>query len=231
MFFKKDTLPKTFSIILMFKEYPPMSDEIKNLSFNMQGLWAKSSTTNDETLQISVWQGTASFVVFSKKKTGRDAIVAKISLPRAAITIITDFLKTILTSGPETRLPYITKTFVRNQDGKGGTYENADSMTIFRDERKLIGLEIHGPKISNPIKFMLKIPGTMQTGQDMTDQMKSEIDTRTLITVLTHDIPNAIYLSRFNMPPRDQRGGGNRQGGGGGSYNNNSSYNNSDDPF
>ena len=181
--------------------------------FNLNGLWKFFSQTGNENVSISVYNGVASLVIFRKNTENRRPAV-KMNMSLAMCLKIADLLKTLLDAQPDTRCPFIKMQF--NKEARN--YEQATSFVFFKDDKRCYGIEVTNRQITTPIRIMLKSASTFTTGNEpMTDEQKSVLAVRELITILTQQIPMALLLSRFNMET-PQRNGGNGRPSGGGNY-------------
>ena len=170
-------------------------------------MWKSFSITGNETISLSVYQGSASLVVFKKGSESRRPVV-KMTLTIASCLKIADILTQLLDAQPETRQPFLQMSF--NKETRA--YEQNTSFVFFKDERRCYGLEISNRAIPTPIKILFKCPATFSTGSEaLSDEQKSQLAVRELIIILRDQIPQAMLLSRFNMEPIQK--GGPRSGG------------------
>lgn len=182
--------------------------------YNFNSLWRAFSQTGNETLQISVYQGAASFVMFRRGTESKRPVV-KMGISLAAIIKLVELLKSLMDAPPDTRSPFVQLQF--NKESR--VYEQATNFVFFKDEKRCYGLEVSNKLNPNPVKIMFKSPSTFSTGSEsMNDEQKSLLGLKELIFLLEKQLPQAVLLSRFNMEPRQQRQGGYGNRGGKGGY-------------
>lgn len=194
--------------------------------YNLNSLYKAYAKGNEDSLTISVFRGSASFVVFKKGSDSRRPAV-KVPLSIAACLRISDILTKLMEAAPETRLPFVQMSY--NKDAR--TFEQEATLVFFKDEKKCCGIEVSSKEMQTPIKFFMRSPSTFSTGNEpMTDEQKAQLGLRELKLVLLDQLPVAMMLGRFNMPTMPNRGGGNG-GGGGYSRPNNNNGGGSRDPY
>jgi hypothetical protein len=183
--------------------------------YNLNSLWRAFSQTANETLSFSVYNGTASIVMFKKGSESRRPVV-KMNLSVPALLMMGDILKSLLDAQPGTRLPFVQMSF--NKEGR--TYEQATSFVFYKDDKRTYGIEISNKFIPTPVKVPLRCSATFSRGAEpLTDEQKSQYAVRELIKLCNEQLPEAMLLSRFNMeqPTGNSNGNGgyrNRNGGG-----------------
>ena len=182
-------------------------------TYNFNGIYRAFSKSGEETLSVSIFRGTASFVVF--KKGGDKRPVVKVPLPLAACLKIGDDIEKLLAAQPETRIPFVQLSF--NKEAR--TFETEATLVFFKDDRRCYGVEITSKQLTTPVRFYFKCPSTMSSGNEaMTDEQKSQLGLRELKMVILSQIPAALMLSRFNMETMPNRNGGGNTNRGGGGY-------------
>lgn len=178
-------------------------------TYNFNALWKAYSQTGNETLQLSVYQGTASLVMFRKGSESRRPVV-KMSLGLSSIIKLADILKILLDAQPDTRAPFVQMNF--NKETR--THEPATNFVFFKDDKRCYGVEISNKLNPVPVKIMFKCPNTFSTGSEaMTDEQKSVLGVRELITWLENMV-TALFLSRWNVESMNQKPKPNGQNGG-----------------
>lgn len=164
-------------------------------TFNCNSLFKCFSLTSNETLQVSVYNASASMSVFRKNSENRQPIIKMAMSPEACLKLV-DVLKSLLDAQPETRIPFIQMVF--NKESRN--YEQYSTFVFFKDEKKCYGIEVTNRQYTTPIKFILKSPNTFTIGSEpMSEDKKSLLALRYLIQVFEHDVPLARNLTRFNM--------------------------------
>ena len=182
-----------------------------DMTYNFNGLWKAFSSTGNETLSLSVYQGAASLVMF-RRGTDSKRPVAKMSLGGAAVIKLKDILKSLMDAQPDTRAPFVQLIF--NKESRN--YEQATNFVFFKDDKRCFGVEVSNKLNPTPVKIMFKCANTFSTGaESMTDEQKSILALRELIQILEVEIPQAMLLSRFNMELPQRRGYGKNGGKGG----------------
>lgn len=176
--------------------------------FNTNAIWKITSTTGNETMSLSAFNGASSLVVFRKGTESRKPFV-KISLPTAGAITIMEILKELLGAQPGVRLPYVQNQY----NSETRSFEQGCSLVFCKDERRCYSIELTNRQITTPIKFIFKIPKTFSTGSDMTDEQRSQCGVKEFITYLDKMLPVALMLSRQNMEnmSRSRNNNNNRQ--------------------
>lgn len=184
-----------------------------DMTYNFNKLWSGYSQTGNETLNLSVYQGMASLVMFRKNSESKRPVV-KMTLGGAAVIKLRDILRNLMDAQPDTRLPFVQMTF--NKESR--TYEQATNFVFFKDEKRCYGIEISNKLNPTPVKVMFKCPTTFSTGaESMTEEQKSVLGLREFLEVMT-TLPIALLLSRFNLEPIQRKSYGKGKGGNGGGY-------------
>lgn len=194
--------------------------------FNLNALWKAYSTTSNETITISAYQGLVSLVMFKKGTESRRPVV-KMNLSLAACEKICDILHSLMDAQPESRAPFVQMSF----NNESRSYEQATTFVFYKDDKRCYGIEITNKYLTTPVKIPFRIPNTFSTGgESLSDEQKSVYAVREFITVLKQQVPQALLLSRLNMemPGRgnNNRRNGNNNGNGGGYGSNRSSEDN-----
>ena len=174
------------------------------MEFNGNGLWHCYSQTGNETIQISVYQGLASLVMFRKGSENRKP-AAKMILHTSACIKLADMLKALLDAQPGTRMPFVQMSF--NKEARN--YETHTSFVFTKDEHRCYTLEVTNKMLTTPVKFPLRCPSTFTSGSEpLTDEQKSVLEVRALIRLLSSIIDTAVMVSRLGMTNGRQRRGG-----------------------
>lgn len=190
--------------------------------FNLNAIWRSFSQTGNETLSISIYNGSASFVMFKKGAESRRP-VAKTPLSLSGCIRICDIIDNLENAQPETRMPYVQLNYNRETRQT----EQAVSYVFFKDDKRCYGIEVSSKQLSTPVKFMLHSPGTFSAGSEpLTDEQRSLLALRELKMVLQIQVPQATLLSRLNLDPMAGRSGGR-----GGNYANRGGQSGSRDPY
>lgn len=177
--------------------------------YNLNALWKAFSTTSNETLTLSVFQGRASLVMFKKGTESRRPIV-KFNLSLAACLKMVDIMKSLIDAQPETRVPFVQMSY----NNESRSYEQATSFVFYKDDKRCYGIEIANKFLTTPVKILFKIPNTFTfSGDSMSEEQKSLLGVREFIVVLQDQIPQALLLSRYGMENLNGGNGGGRRGG------------------
>lgn len=192
--------------------------QLEDLGFNLNNVYSLRAADGDESISIGAFRGKASLVVF-RKGDRRPAV--NIPLDRNSCYMLLMTLDQIKKAEPGTRLSFESSAF--NRDTK--KYEPNATIVIFKDDRRMYGMELSGVGVTPPIKCLFKSPMSLSMGSDpMTDADRSAIGIGVFRTFLERELPLVALFSRFNNP-KQNFGGGNRSGGGnsggsrGGDYN------------
>lgn len=190
--------------------------------YNFNSTWRAFSTTSNETLTLSTYQGTVSITMFKKGTESRKPPVKK-NLSLAELLVIGNLLKELLKAQPNTRMPFTQMNF--NKETR--TYEAGTSFVFVKDDHRTYSIEISSKYIPTPVKFAIRCSSTFTTtGEALGDEQKSHYGMLELIEIFTHILPEQINLSKFNIEPRQN--GGNRGGNNNHQHNNNNNGNNRD---
>lgn len=178
--------------------------------YNFNNLWRTFSQTGNETLSISVYNGTASLVVFKKGSESKRPAV-KMNLGYSSIRLIWNILRSLKDAQPGTRSPFVQRMF--NKESR--EYDQATSFVFFKDEKRCYGVEVSNKFIPTPIKFTFKCGATFSKGSEpLNDEQRSLLALEELIYWMSDQgLPHAIMLSKFNLELSHGNGnnGGNRQ--------------------
>lgn len=181
--------------------------------FNGNGLWSVSTTDRSQQLSLSVYNGNAQLAIFNRNATSKGPSF-KIRLNDEAQLAITDILKELRDSPPETRLSFVHRSW--DKSGSGTGYVPDYSLVFVRNEQRLFSIEISG-RDPTPTKFPLTAVKSFSIGSDeMSAEQNSMYALRSLIFTLEHKLPVAVMLSRIISPNERNRANGNT---GSGSYN------------
>ena len=157
--------------------------------YNLNGLWRLYSQTGNETLSLSVYNSTASIVVFKKGTESRKPSV-KLNLSLPALHLIGNLLKLLKDAQPNTRQPFVSQKFDKDS----------------REYRAVLLLYIHvsfaisNKFIPTPIKFIFRAPATFSKGSEpLSDEQKSLLGLEEFLYWVDVGLPQAMLLSRFNM--------------------------------
>ena len=163
--------------------------------YNLNGLWRLYSQTGNETLSLSVYNSTASIVVFKKGTESRKPSV-KLNLSLPAMHLIASLLKMLKDAQPNTRQPFVSQKF----DKDSREYRADTSFIFFKDDKRCYGIEISNKFIPTPIKFIFRAPATFSKGSEpLSDEQKSLLGLEEFLYWVEVGLPQAMLLSRFNM--------------------------------
>ena len=163
--------------------------------YNLNGLWRLYSQTGNETLSLSVYNSTASIVVFKKGTESRKPSV-KLNLSLPALHLIGNLLKLLKDAQPNTRQPFVSQKF----DKDSREYRADTSFIFFKDDKRCYGIEISNKFIPTPIKFIFRAPATFSKGSEpLSDEQKSLLGLEEFLYWVDVGLPQAMLLSRFNM--------------------------------
>lgn len=173
--------------------------------FNLNGLWRLYSQTGNETLSLSVFNSTASIVVFKKGTESRKPSV-KLNLSLPALRLMSNLLKLLKDAQPNTRQPFVSQRF----DKESREYRADTSFIFFKDDKRCYGIEISNKFIPTPIKFVFRAPATFSKGSEpLSDEQKSLLGLEEFIYWVDVGLPQAMLLSRFNMDLMNNRNNSN----------------------
>ena len=163
--------------------------------YNLNGLWRLYSQTGNETLSLSVYNTTASIVVFKKGTESRKPSV-KLNLSLPALHLISNLLKLLKDAQPNTRQPFVSQKF----DKDSREYRADTSFIFFKDDKRCYGIEISNKFIPTPIKFIFRAPATFSKGSEpLSDEQKSLLGLEEFLYWVEVGLPQAMLLGRFNM--------------------------------
>ena len=174
--------------------------------YNLNGLWRLYSQTGNETLSLSVYNTTASIVVFKKGTESRKPSV-KLNLSLPAMHLIASLLKMLKDAQPNTRQPFVSQKF----DKDSREYRADTSFIFFKDDKRCYGIEISNKFIPTPIKFIFRAPATFSKGSEpLSDEQKSLLGLEEFLYWVEVGLPQAMLLSRFNMDLMNNNSNNNR---------------------
>lgn len=174
--------------------------------YNLNGLWRLYSQTGNETLSLSVYNSTASIVVFKKGTESRKPSV-KLNLSLPAMHLIASLLKMLKNAQPNTRQPFVSQKF----DKDSREYRADTSFIFFKDDKRCYGIEISNKFIPTPIKFIFRAPATFSKGSEpLSDEQKSLLGLEEFLYWVEVGLPQAMLLSRFNMDLMNNNNNNNR---------------------
>lgn len=174
--------------------------------YNLNGLWRLYSQTGNETLSLSVYNSTASIVVFKKGTESRKPSV-KLNLSLPAMHLIASLLKMLKDAQPNTRQPFVSQKF----DKDSREYRADTSFIFFKDDKRCYGIEISNKFIPTPIKFIFRAPATFSKGSEpLSDEQKSLLGLEEFLYWVEVGLPQAMLLSRFNMDLMNNNSNNNR---------------------
>ena len=174
--------------------------------YNLNGLWRLYSQTGNETLSLSVYNTTASIVVFNKGTESRKPSV-KLNLSLPALHLISNLLKLLKDAQPNTRQPFVSQKF----DKDSREYRADTSFIFFKDDKRCYGIEISNKFIPTPIKFIFRAPATFSKGSEpLSDEQKSLLGLEEFLYWVEVGLPQAMLLSRFNMDLMNNNSNNNR---------------------
>lgn len=196
--------------------------------FNLNKLWTLYSATNNETLSLSVYGGTASLVVFKKDSESKKPVV-KMNLNIPALRMIGNLLKSLKDAQPGTRSPFVQRQY--NKDSR--EYVQVCQFVFTKDEKRIYGLEVSNKFVTTPIKFVFRVPDRFALGSEsLSDETRSLLGLEEFLYWVNDGLKTAMLLSRFNMDPPQNRGGNGNSNRNNGSYSRASSNpDNNADPF
>ena len=174
--------------------------------YNLNGLWRLYSQTGNETLSLSVYNSTASIVVFKKGTESRKPSV-KLNLSLPAMHLIASLLKMLKDAQPNTRQPFVSQKF----DKDSREYRADTSFIFFKDDKRCYGIEISNKFIPTPIKFIFRAPATFSKGSEpLSDEQKSLLGLEEFLYWVEVGLPQAMLLSRFTMDLMNNNNNNNR---------------------
>lgn len=174
--------------------------------YNLNSLWRLYSQTGNETLSLSVYNSTASIVVFKKDTESRKPSV-KLNLSLPAMHLIANLLKMLKDAQPNTRQPFVSQKF----DKDSREYRADTSFIFFKDDKRCYGVEISNKFIPTPIKFIFRAPATFSKGSEpLSNEQKSLLGLAEFLYWVEVGLPQAMLLSRFNMDLMNNSNNNNR---------------------
>lgn len=191
--------------------------------FDGNGLFKLFSTTGNETLSVSVYNGLSSIVVFSKGSDSKRPKV-KFNITGAPTLCLIKIVRELIQAQPDTRIDF----YQMNYNRETRAYERLTTFVFFKDDKKCYGVEITNHLLSVPIKFMFKAASTFATDSSaMSEHQRSELGFLEFKQCL-ESLQNAILLSRIGYERNMMRSNGNkpRQASNGDPYRNSNSGNN-----
>jgi hypothetical protein len=192
--------------------------------FDGNGLWRAYSATGNETISLSVYNGSASITVFKKGTDNRRPAV-KMNLSKGAIIRIQEILLALEKAQPDTRTPFVKMLF----DKEARTYQSDVSFGFGKDTRNCYYIDVQSKFITTPIKFAVRCANSWSMGNSaLSDEDKSKYGLKELIETF-RELPTCINLSRIDMErlPRNN----NNHGGGNNSYRGNNNGGSAHDAF
>lgn len=184
-------------------------------TFNLNTVWQANSTTNNETLSLSYYQGGASLCLFKKGRGSSKRPLAKLRLTSDGAAKLASFLLDLSKSQPETRNSFLSDTY--SEKSKGWEQGTDMSLVFVKTDRRTYNIEITSEEITDPIVIkLLASRSYCCNGTPETDEARSQAKLNDLINHLRNDIL-LRSLSRFFMRrPLNDKGGssGNRNRGG-----------------
>jgi len=184
---------------------------------NHSGLLSLRSESNpDVTLTVGVFQGNASFTVFTKG--GPPSF--KVQLNSITVSLIKRLLRKLVAGAkPGYRMPLN----LRDYDRDARKFNVVGGLAFGIDDTNTMYVEAAGKGLSERFKFPVKIPGSLDySNADLTEREVLEIAADSIIDVLCFDVSNSKSLSRVKRQPG--AGGNKGSWGNKGSSNGNGNY-------
>lgn len=168
-------------------------------NFDLQKLWGTVNLEGDS-FQIGAYAGNASITVFKK---GTSKPVIKLNLNLTFIRELRRLAKEIITSSPNTELPFIQLVY----DTATKSYNPGITITFCKDEKKIISIKVSAPTVQ-PMKFRMRNRGMFSNGSDgLSDERRSVLGLQELYDVLDKMIYISMALTRWNLPKFPSRTG------------------------
>ena len=176
----------------------------------------RSESNPDVSLSVGVFQGNASFTVFTKGGPP----TFKVALNAITVSLIKRLLRKLVSGAkPGYRLPLNLREYNRDER----KFNVVGGLAFGIDDANTMYIEAAGKGLSERFKFPVKIPGSLDySNTELTEREVLEIAADSIIDVLVIDVANSRALSRVKRQPgnNNNKGSwGNKGGGnGGGNY-------------
>ena len=193
-----------------------MSDIFADI--NLPRITQKASDGQEE-LTIAIYNGRLGFTIFGppgKPATWRESIGMDFAV------LLEQLLKNVLAGQPGFKVPLIFQKF----DPATKKNNVTSTLIIGKDEKQICYIEVQFQSngSNRTVRFNLKSPGTITTGESFNDAARSANRVRTLIYMINNILPVAGVLSDKKQERPAGGGGGYNRGGGGGGYNKGSGH-------
>lgn len=183
-------------------------------SFQLNAVWQAKSTTNNESFNLSYYNGGCSFALFSTGKGSSNRPLAKFNMPAEACIRLAQLLRSLIKEKPDTRQAFYSSQF--NRDTRQFETGTGMTMVFVKDDRRCYQIEITSKSITTPITIKCMASQSFSTdGTTRSDDARSEDKILALIDVLEHDLM-LRSMSRFGT--REQQQANRNRNGGGGNY-------------
>lgn len=149
-------------------------------------------------LQIGVYQGNASLVVFANR-----TLVAKFSLPRSFLVLLRESVEKMAIGKPGEKIGMP----VSRWDNEAKKSVPLGTIYVGRDDKALIYIGIAAIGQA-PLKFLIRTPLSFDLSDPMSEVDRSILGAHTLIAQMTVDIPIAIMLTSIKRADLPGRAGG-----------------------
>lgn len=176
-----------------------------NLRFRTDRVWSANSVSNQETISLSYFRGSANFTVFSRNSNNREPVLRVALTPEAAVYLRQNIIN-IIGAAPGQRISLERSSY--NMSTKSSTIES--TIVLSKDDKHIISMEVTG-RDGMPLKFPIKAPTTLTVNGGVPDE---ETRSKTKITVLLDALKDDMtlrLLSSFNTekPTYGNNNGGN----------------------
>lgn len=177
-----------------------MSGELKELKFDTNKVFAFRVANNDtRSVNISAFSGVVQLTIWDRNQSGGpvEKIAITSSLKRLFIRQMTE----LLSAQPNTVLTLEQKTWMRNSDGKGGSFQTRAIFKFIKDEKQTYAFEISTPKMVNPVKCVFRSVDKFVIGnEEITESESSALGVHDFLDFLKIDYTFAKHHSKFNLP-------------------------------
>lgn len=186
-----------------------MNEELKNLKeqikFDTSKVFSFRVSNNDtRSVSISAFSGSIQLNIWDKNQSGGP--VEKISITNSLRRLWIKQLEGLLSAQPNTVLTLEQKTWMKNSDGRGGSFNTRAIFKFIKDEKQIYLFEISTPKMVNPVKCIFRSVDKFVVGnEEMNDSELSALGVYDFLDFLKVDYNLVKHNSKFNNP-KVQRG-------------------------
>ena len=177
---------------------------MSNPDYDHNNLYSAVSEDKGHELRLGVWQGNASFAVFTKGDNnggGKNGTQAKVPLNIPSIRMLAMYLDKLLTAAPGAA-PFSFN--IENWNPQEKKMQTTGSIALGKDDksRPYIGIAQGQAKF----KFIMRFNSKIALPSDASEQERTILAIQTFRDALVLDTTQAIIISKFK---RQQQGGGN----------------------